>query len=144
MHPAKISLGIHPVWSVFEVCMKKAKIECQVKTNQSGQMSRLIWVLPSPMPNVFKDDNININIPYHHYFNQVSLFFMTFHHTNSMMTFILMVLKPWQFYFFSVLHFNIFCVIFLQFITKSWEMVLYLVIGLHTLKCISYLPIKNN
>ena len=49
VHPAKtqISPGIHPVWSVFAVCIKKAwvlPVQRTAKTDQTGRMPRLIRV----------------------------------------------------------------------------------------------------
>ena len=49
--PAKIqiSIGIHPVWSVFAVCLKKAwvlgyPLSAQRRLWSDGHMPRLIWV----------------------------------------------------------------------------------------------------
>ena len=51
VRPAKsqISLGIHPVWSVFAVCSKASQgpqgfFMRTAKTDQTGRMPRLIWV----------------------------------------------------------------------------------------------------
>ena len=51
VRPAKtqISLGVHPVWSVFAVRMKKAWVlSCPLSTHrrpyQTGRMPRLMWV----------------------------------------------------------------------------------------------------
>ena len=45
----KISLGIRPVWSVFAVCLKKARIlsyplSAKQGSDQTWRMPRLIWV----------------------------------------------------------------------------------------------------